>query len=126
MLAPESLCGRPLDDAEDDDRARLEMPDEMLDSTEAHDLRLNADLVDGVDFVDLHGDLSLGELSGVVVDPALAPGGVEVSGESDEWVTGRAPDSCVSSAGCGWAIGSSPPKASWPMKLGESGCWSFR
>jgi hypothetical protein len=100
MLAPESFRLRPFDDADDDDRARLEMPDEMLDSTEAHDLRLNADLMEGDDLDDLHGDLSLGELSGVVVDPALAPGGVAVSGES-VWLTARAPDRWVRSAGFG-------------------------
>ena len=89
-----------MDDADDEERARLEIPDEILDSTEAQDLRLKADLMEGDDLDDLHGDLSRGELSGVVVDPALAPGGVVVSGEY-VWLPGCAPGSWVISAGCG-------------------------
>ena len=80
---------RPFDEAEDEDRARLEIPDEMLDSTEAHDRRLKADLIDEEDFADLLGDFSRGELSGVVVEPALTPGGVLVSEES-VWLTAAA------------------------------------
>jgi len=82
MLAPWSLRLRPLEEAEDDDRARLEIPDEMLESTEAHDLRLNADLIDDEDLADRLGDFSRGELSGVLADPALAAGGVLEAEES--------------------------------------------
>jgi hypothetical protein len=46
VLAPETFTFTPLEDAEDEDRARLEIPDEILESTEAQDRRL-ADFVDG-------------------------------------------------------------------------------
>jgi hypothetical protein len=72
MFAPQWFRLRPLEDADEDDRARLEIPDEMLEMTEAHDLRRKADFVDGVDFADREGDFSRGELSGVAVDSALA------------------------------------------------------
>lgn len=78
------------------------MPDEMLDSTEAHDLRLNADLMDDDDFTDRLGDFSLGELSGVLADPALAAGGVLEADES-AWLlttgTGRGNPSVMSGGG---------------------------
>jgi hypothetical protein len=70
-----------LDDADDEVRARLEIPDEMLDSTEAHDLRL-ADFVDGEVEDAREGDLSLRYASGVAVASVLLPGGVD-PGESD-------------------------------------------
>jgi len=44
VFAPEALTRTPLDDADEEDRARLLIPDEMLESTEAHDLLL-ADLL---------------------------------------------------------------------------------
>lgn len=78
------------------------MPDEMLDSTEAHDLRLNADLMEDDDFTDLLGDFSRGELSGVLADPALAAGGVLEADES-VWLlttgTGRGSPSVMSGGG---------------------------
>lgn len=78
------------------------MPDEMLDSTEAHDLRLNADLMDDDDFTDLLGDFSRGELSGVLAVPALAAGGVLEADES-VWLlttgTGRGNPSVMSGGG---------------------------
>jgi hypothetical protein len=46
-----------LEDAEEEERAKLEMPDEILERTEAHDLRL-ADFVDGVVEDAREGDLS--------------------------------------------------------------------
>lgn len=92
IFAPQSFRLRPLDDADDEDRARLEIPDEMLERTEAHDRRLNADLMDGEfepdDLIDLAGDggdggdLSSSELAGEALDPALAAGGVLDSDES--------------------------------------------
>jgi hypothetical protein len=91
-----------LEEAEDDERARLEIPDDMLDSTEAHDLRLNADLIDDDDLADLLGDFSRGELSGVLADPALAAGGVLDADES-AWLptagTGRGNPSVMSGGG---------------------------
>jgi hypothetical protein len=57
VLAPEAFTFTPLDEAEDDDRAKLEMPDEMLERTEAHDLRF-ADFVEGVIEDARDGDLS--------------------------------------------------------------------
>ena len=65
-VGPFSLWPTPLEDADDEERARLEIPDDMLDSTDAHDLLLNADLRDSdadlseldMDFSDLTGDLS--------------------------------------------------------------------
>ena len=90
-----------MEEAEDDDRARLEMPDEMLESTEAHDLRLNADLIDDDDFADLLGDFSRGELSGVLADTALAAGGV-LEAEESAWLltgTGRGKPSVMSGGG---------------------------
>ena len=74
-----------MDEAEEDERARLEMPDEMLEMTDAQDLRLNADLIDDDDFADLLGDFSRGELSGVLADPALAAGGV-LDAEESAWL----------------------------------------
>jgi len=57
VLAPDAFTLAPLEDAEEEDRARLEIPDEILDRTEAHDLRL-ADLVEGVVEDAREGDLS--------------------------------------------------------------------
>jgi hypothetical protein len=59
VLAPDAFTLTFLDDAEDEDRARLEMPDEMLERTEAHDRRL-ADFVEGVVEDAREGDLSRG------------------------------------------------------------------
>jgi hypothetical protein len=78
-----------LDEADEDERARLEMPDEMLEMTDAQDLRLNADLIDDDDFADLLGDFSRGELSGVLADPALAAGGV-LDAEESVWLAAAA------------------------------------
>jgi len=59
VLTPEGLTTICFDDADEDDRARLEMPDEMLDSTDAHDL-LFADFVDDGAEDARDGDLSRG------------------------------------------------------------------
>jgi hypothetical protein len=79
VFAPEEFRLTPLEEAEDEERARLEMPDEMLESTEAHDLRL-ADLVDGEVEEARDGDLSRGKVS--EGEPALMACGVE-PGDSD-------------------------------------------
>ena len=78
MVAPVSLEFIPREDVVEEERARLEMPDEMLDNTDAHDLRLASDFVDG-DFEDTDGDRSRIYVSGVAVDSAPAVGGVERS-----------------------------------------------
>jgi hypothetical protein len=57
VLAPDAFTLAPFEDAEEEERARLEIPDEILERTEAHDLRL-ADFVDGVVEDAREGDLS--------------------------------------------------------------------
>lgn len=57
VLPPDGLKLTFLEEAEEDDRARLEIPDEMLERTEAQDLRL-ADFVEGVSEDAREGDLS--------------------------------------------------------------------
>jgi len=62
VLPPEGLTLTCLEDADEEDRAKLEMPDEMLERTDAHDLRL-ADFVEGVVEDARDGDLSRGYIS---------------------------------------------------------------
>jgi hypothetical protein len=57
VLAPDAFTLTPLEEADEDERARLDIPDEMLERTEAHDLRL-ADFVELVVDDARDGDLS--------------------------------------------------------------------
>ena len=57
VLAPDEFTFAAFEDAEEEERAKLEIPDEILERTEAHDLRL-ADFVEGVVEDAREGDLS--------------------------------------------------------------------
>jgi hypothetical protein len=84
VLAPDAFTLTPLEEADEEVRAKLLMPAERVVITEAHDLRLN-DFVDDVVEGARDGDLSRWDVSGgvaVVVEPALMAGGVD-PGDSD-------------------------------------------
>ncbi len=99
VLAPEVFPGGPLEDAEDEDRARLEMPDEMLERTEAHDRRL-ADFVDPAVEEAREGDFSWRYAS--EAEPLLMACGVDPGDSDCLTVIGLSVEGLgVKKAGCG-------------------------
>jgi hypothetical protein len=117
VLAPEALTLAPLEEAEDEERARLEIPDEMLERTEAHERRL-ADFVDPAVEEAREGDTSWRNAS--EAEPLLMACGVDPGDSDCLTVTGLSVDGLgVKKAGCG-STGGSRSTGGWNSKGGRS------